>query len=372
MSEKSNFSQDRLYLNNGKGVFSKSNNLPKNLNATNVVKAFDFDTDGDEDLFIGASALSGKYPLSGKSFILENKNGVFKEVTQNINNEFSDIGIVKDILFSDVDNDGDKDLFVVGHWFPITLFENQKGKFIKSKIKDFVTSNGWWNTITEIDINNDGKKEYVVGNLGENNKFHPTKEKPLHIYANNFDDNETFDMVLSKEYKGNLVPLRGKECSTEQNSFINDKTKTYKEFANSTLVDIYGDKALKSSYHKEVYNFSSILIKNNGDKTFTLQKLPNIAQLGPTQSFEVSDINNDGLLDIIGIGAIHESEVETIRYDANIGYILTGTKDGNLVPYKDLNFYNSNNAKKIKKIKIKNADCFIIANNNAAVTIFKK
>ena len=372
VSEKSSFSQDRLYLNNGKGVFFKSKNLPKNLKATNVVKAFDYDNDGDLDLFIGASALSGKYPLSGKSSILENRKGVFKEVAKNINNEFSDIGIVKDILFSDIDNDGDKDLFVVGHWFPITLFVNQKGKFTKSKTTNFDATNGWWNTITEIDIDNDGNKDYVVGNLGENNKFHPSKEKPLHVYANNFDDNQTFDMVLSKEYKGNLVPLRGKECSTEQNSFINDKTKTYKEFANSTLIDIYGDKALKSSYHKEVYKFSSMLIKNNGDKTFTLQKLPNIAQLGPTQSFEVSDINNDGLLDVIGVGAIHESEVETIRYDANIGYILTTTKDGNLVSYKDLNFYNAKNAKQIKRIKIESTDCFIIANNNAAVTIFKK
>jgi len=372
VSEKSDFSQDRLYLNNGKGVFSKSNNLPKNLNATNVVKAFDYDTDGDEDLFIGASALSGKYPLSGKSFILENRNGVFKEVTKNINKEFSDIGIVKDILFSDVDNDGDKDLFVVGHWFPITFLENQKGKFFKSKTQDFVDTNGWWNTITEIDIDNDGNKDYVVGNLGENNKFHPTKEKPLHIYANNFDDNETFDMVLSKEYKGNLVPLRGKECSTQQNSFVSDKTRTYKDFANSTLLDIYGDDALKSSYHREVYEFSSILIKNNGDKTFTLQKLPNSAQLGPTLSFEISDVNNDGLLDIIGVGAIHESEVETIRYDANIGYVLAGTKKGNLKTYKDLNFYNAKNAKQIKNIKIGNANFFIVANNDNTLSVFKQ
>jgi hypothetical protein len=372
VSEKSKFSEDRLYLNNGKGIFSKSNNLLKNLNATNVVKAFDYDNDGDEDLFIGASTLSGKYPLSGKSYVLENEKGVFKDVTKNVIDEFSEIGIVKDMLFSDVDNDGDKDLLVVGHWFPVTIFMNENGTFKKPKTTNFENTNGWFNTISEIDIDNDGNKDYVVGNLGNNNKFHPSKEKPLHIFANNFDRNNTFDMVLSKEYKGNLVPLRGKECSTQQNSFINNKTKTFKEFANSTLIDIYGDKALETSYHKEVYEFSSILIKNNGDKTFTFQKLPNSAQLGPTQSFEITDINNDGLLDVIGVGAIHESEVETIRYDANIGYILVGTKEGNLVPYKDLNFYNSKNAKSIKSIKIGNTMYFIIANNNNELSMFKK
>ncbi|WP_299664935.1 VCBS repeat-containing protein [uncultured Polaribacter sp.] len=372
VSEKNKYSQDRLYINNGKGVFSKSKNLPKNLNATNVVKAFDYDNDGDEDLFIGASSLSGKYPLSGKSYILENKKGVFKETTTTVCNDLSEIGIVKDFLFSDVDNDGDKDLFVVGHWFPITLFINDNGNFEKSITTDFENTNGWYNTIAEIDVDNDGNKDYVVGNLGNNNKFHPSKEKPLHIYANNFDENETFDMVLSKEYKGNLVPVRGKECSTQQNSFISAKTKTYKEFANSTLIDIYGDKALEDSYHKEVHNFSSMLIKNKGNQAFTIQKLPNSAQLGPTQSFEITDVNNDGLLDVVGVGAIHESEVETIRYDANIGYILAGTKEGNLVPYKDLGFYNAKNAKKNKKLKIGNNIYFIVANNDAELSIFKK
>ena len=372
VTENSKFSQDRLYLNNGKGVFLKSNNLPKNLTATNCIRSFDYDNDGDQDLFIGASELSGKYPLHGKSYILENKNGSFKDVTNKIATAFSDIGIVKDILFSDIDNDNDKDILVVGYWFPITIFENQNGKFLKSNIEDFKNSNGWYNNISEIDIDNDGDKDYVVGNLGNNNKFHPTKEKPLHIYASNFDKNQTFDMVLSKEYKGNLVPLRGKECSTQQNSFIKDKTKTYKEFANSTLIDIYGDDALKSSYHKKVYEFSSMLIKNNGDKTFTLQKLPNSAQLGPTLSFEISDVNNDGLLDVVGVGAIHETEVETIRYDANIGYILAGTKEGNLKPYKDLNFYNAKNAKQIKNIKIGNANFFIVANNDNVLSVFKQ
>ena len=129
---------------------------------------------------------------------------------------------------------------------------------------------------------------------------------------------------------------------------------------------------MKSSYHREVYEFSSILIKNNGDKTFTLQKLPNSAQLGPTLSFEISDVNNDGLLDIIGVGAIHESEVETIRYDANIGYVLAGTKKGNLKTYKDLNFYNAKNAKQIKNIKIGNANFFIVANNDNTLSVFKQ
>jgi len=78
------------------------------------------------------------------------------------------------------------------------------------------------------------------------------------------------------------------------------------------------------------------------------------------------------LLDVVGVGAIHETEVETIRYDANIGYILLGTKEGNLKPYKDLNFYNAKNAKQIRNIKIGTANFFIIGNNDDSISIFKQ
>src|SRR5690606_35641628 len=123
-----------------------------------------------------------------------------------------------------------------------------------------------------------------------------------------------YDMILSKYYKGNLVPVRGKECSSEQTPFLNDKIKTYKEFATSTLSDIYGEEKLKEAYHLTAQIFKSVYIQNNGDGSFSVTDLPTTAQVGPTMSFELLDINSDGNFDILGVGAIYEAEVETIRY----------------------------------------------------------
>src|SRR5690606_19105727 len=172
----------------------------------------------------------GKYPLAPKSYILENTNGKFTDVTQKVAPDFSEIGLINDMILSDYDGDGDKDLMVVGEWMPITIFNNDKGLLTKMNIASFQNTEGWWNTISEIDFDNDGDMDYFVGNLGANNKFHPSKEKPLHIYGNNFDNDENYDMILSKTYNGSLVPVRGKECSTQQNPFVSDKIRTYKEF----------------------------------------------------------------------------------------------------------------------------------------------
>nr|WP_315156887.1 VCBS repeat-containing protein [uncultured Flavobacterium sp.] len=370
LSENSPLLQDRLYLNNKKGKFIKSSGLPRMLASSKAVKSFDFDKDGDLDLVVGGHCVPGKYPLVAQSYFLRNDKGVFKDVTATLAPEFSKIGIVNDFIFSDYDNDGLKDLIAVGEWMPITVLKNTNGQFKIINVKEFKDSEGWWNTVSEADIDNDGDLDYFFGNLGGNNKFHPSAKKPLHIYGNNFDQNASYDMVLSKLYNGNLVPVRGKECSTQQNSFVSKKMPTFKSFARSNMNDIYGDKELKQSYHKKVFQFKSGYAVNNGKGSFTFKELPNSAQMGPTMSFVFEDVNKDGFKDVIGSGGIYEAEVETIRYDSNAGYILLGGSKGNLTPYKDLNFYNDENAKQMKLIKIKGKKHLIIGNNNAQLNIF--
>jgi len=363
--------QDRLYLNNGLGNFSKSTNLPKMLTSTKAVTSMDYDEDGDLDLFVAGHLIPGKYPLPPRSYILQNNNGFFTDITKEIAPEFSEIGIVNDIIFSDYDNDNDLDLIVAGEWMPITILKNEGKTFSIANIPSLKNTEGWWNTIAEIDFDNDGDMDYFVGNIGGNNKYHPTEEKPLYIYGKDLEDDENFDMFLSKLYKGNLVPVRGKECSSSQNPFVSQRIKTYEEFANSTLADIYGEKVLESSYHKQATEFESVYLENKGDGNFEIKHLPNYAQLGPTMSFVFTDVNQDKIIDVIGVGAIHEAEVETVRYDSNIGYVLLGDSKGGFKPYKDVNFYNDLNAKKMKLVNIKNRPHLIIANNDRPLTIFK-
>src|SRR5690606_18619584 len=260
---------------------------------------------------------------------LRNDKGKFTDVTDEIAPGLRKLGMVTDAVFTDFDKDGRIDLFVVGEWMPVTCFKNEGGKFTNyTKQLGLDDKTGWWSSITAADIDNDGDMDFIAGNIGINNKFNPSKEKPLYVYCNDFDNNGSLDIVLSKDYKGNQVPVRGKECSTAQMPFLSEKFPTYQSFASSSLSEIYGDDKLQEALFYSANYFQSVFIENKGNGKFEFHPLPVEAQLAPINAIIARDFNNDGNIDLVIGGNYFQTEVETPQYDAGKGLLLKGNGDG--------------------------------------------
>ena len=368
--------KDRVYINDGVGNFSKSlKALPNIYKSSQTVEASDIDGDGDLDLFVGTRLIANKYTYPATSYILINENGIFKKAPKETAVSLQNIGMVTDAVFSDIDNDGDEDLLVVGEWMEIKVLENKSGIFTdnsqKFGIKD--DSRGIWWSITKNDLDNDGDDDYILGNLGKNNKFKATKEHPFKVYANDFDGNGTNDVVLAKYYKDGYVPMRGKECTTQQMPYVGEKFKDFHSFASSKLIDILPEKTVEGALVYEISNFESILLINNNGK-LTAKKLPIQAQISPIKNSFVDDFNNDGFKDILLVGNHYGVEVETVRYDAGYGSILLG--DGKnkfkFLPPSSSGFYIPTDSRAISSIKtINNSKMYLVTNNNDSIALFK-
>ena len=137
------------------------------------------------------------------------------------------------------------------------------------------------------------------------------------------------------------------------------------------MPQIYGSEKLEKASHFVTHSFASILLKNKGNGQFVIEELPSEAQFSPTLGLEVADINNDGFLDVFGVGNVYDSEVETIKYDASKGYLLLGNKEGNFTFSSDKSYYTNKEAKEIKKIIIDGILHFIIVHKNDALTLLK-
>ncbi|WP_343330793.1 VCBS repeat-containing protein [Polaribacter staleyi] len=358
---------DRLYINNGNGKFSKSTTaLPDMVSAGSIAIAKDFDNDGDQDLFVGGRVIPEKYPYAPRSYLLVNNNGKFSIATPNIAPDLEFIGMVTDAVWTDINNDHQVDLIVTGEWMGIEVFINKNGKLIKSN--DYPTlkeSKGWWNKVLVSDIDNDGDKDIIAGNLGTNYKFHASKEQPFHIYTNDFDFNGVEDVFLAKYYNNKEVPVRGKGCTAQQLPHLKNKIKSYNEFANSDLEGILGPR-IKTALHYKVNQFKSGIFKNNGTGNFTFKPFSNHVQKSVINSIILDDINGDNIKDLILSGNNHMSEVETTRADAGTGVFLEGNKKGNYdyIPNKSSGLFADKDVRNMLILDTKKGKLLLIINNN--------
>src|SRR5690606_21182099 len=124
--------QDRLYINDGNGVFQKKESgLPQVLTSKGCIATADIDRDGDLDIFVGGRLVPGRYPVRpGSRIFLNDGNGNFSDATSTLAPDMEKLGMVTDAAWIDINRDGSLDLMVVGEWMPVTIYLNQNGKLI--------------------------------------------------------------------------------------------------------------------------------------------------------------------------------------------------------------------------------------------------
>jgi len=237
---------------------------------------------------------------------------------------------------------------------------------------DLDKTHGWWNTVIATDVDSDGDQDFLIGNLGENYKFRASKEKPFYIFADDFDQNGTNDIFLAKTIDSTLVPIRGKECSSQQIPNLKRKFRTYESFAHADLPSILGEGISKATQYK-AYLFSSIILENQQGKLI-LKKMPKEAQFSTIHGIVSNDYNDDGQQDILVVGNNFDVEIETTRSDASPGFVFFGKPDKTfdvLQPQKS-GIFVPYNVKDVKEIKLASGETgVLITTNNGILRFFK-
>jgi hypothetical protein len=357
--------QDRLYINDGAGIFSKGK-LPTTNSSAACVAAFDYDRDGDLDIFVGGRTVPGKYPTAPQSLILKNDQGIFSNVTQSVAPEFEKIGMVTDLKLADLDQDGKEELIALGEWMPISIFSYDGKKFNNVTTKyGLQNTSGWWNCFALEDFDKDGDLDIIAGNLGENSRIKASKTQPIKIFANDFDGNGSLDAVMTFDYQGKQYPYAGRDHLFLQLPGIKRNFNRYNKYAKADITAILPKEKLASAQVLEAKLMSSVLLKNEGGK-FSITTLLRKAQIAPSHEILTSDFNGDGNMDALLIGNDDGAETESGAYDASNGTLLLGDGKGgfNFSPNKEHGLWANMQARDAVKIKLANGKTMILIANN--------
>ncbi len=365
--DKGNY-QDRLYLNDGNGVFAhKPEALPKIKASGSCVVAADYDSDGDLDLFVGGMIVPGNFPNTPNSYLLENENGKFVDVTNSKAATLQNVGLVSSALWTDYDNDDDLDLIIAGEWMPITIFQNNAGVLTKVAISGLENFSGFWNSLIGKDFDHDGDIDYIAGNHGENTAFKVSDKEPMRVYAKDFDSNSSIDPIITRYLKGKEVPLAPRGELAKQLVAINRIFPTYDQYAEAEMSDLL--KSLDTTQMRvlEVNYLSSSYIENLGNGNFIVTPLAQKAQFSPMFGSGSGDFNYDGFDDVIGVGNYYPTEVISGWYDAGKGVILEGDNHGNFSSrsHTDTGFKVENDARALVSVPLNDSTLLWVASINS-------
>jgi hypothetical protein len=372
-SESSTALKDRLYFNDGKGIFTLSNQMlpgTKRFTSSSTVAVGDIDGDGDLDLFVGEGSKPMKNGVPGDGFLLENDGrGNFTDITNTKAAQLIGIGVISSALLLDIDGDKDLDLIIVGEFMGVEILENQNGQFNKKSPANLSNAKGWWNIIKPADLDGDGDLDFIIGNHGLNSRFKASEEEPIGLFVKDFDKNGLVDPILAR-YKpdGEAYPYGLRHNLIDQIKSLKKVLPDYKSFENASVQDIFGNEALKDAIESRANTLASVVLINNGNFNFSIVELPSQAQMTPIYAIATGDFDKDGDLDIVMGGNLYGVKPEIGKFDASRGIYLKNDGKGNFEEQKyEQGFFLEG---EIRDILVYN-NSIIVSRNQDSLAIFK-
>jgi hypothetical protein len=360
----------RVYLNDGKGQFTRLPNAFANINETiSCIVPNDFNKDGYVDLFVGGRAIPWAYGQMPKSYLLQNDGtGKFKDVTAAHAPALMNAGFVTNAVWFDLDKDGDKDLICSFEWGGIDAWINNNGQFSKKALTD---KKGWWNFILPYDFDNDGDIDLVAGNLGLNNRLKASDKEPVRLYYNDFDENGKKEQVVTYYVQGRELPFANKAELEKQLPVLKKNFLYAENFAKAQLKDLFTAAKLNAAEVLTANYFNNAILINDGNVQFTVLPLPWQAQLTSYRDAVVVNANNDSLPDLLLGGNYYENNVEMGRYDAGWGTILINKGHGQFDVENTNGILIKGQVRHIRKIEVAKKEAFLLARNNDSVMVVK-
>ena len=324
--------QLRLFKNDGKGNFTLDDAAFPNTGLNiSVAIANDFNGDGYPDLFVGSRSFPRLYGVTPESFLFVNDGqGHLRDVAKTKNPDIANIGMVCSAVWADLLGDAQKELIIAGEWMAprIFAFDKAADKFEEQKNTGLQNLFGWWQTVSAADVNGDGKADLILGNIGENFYLQPSEKKPVKLWINDYDQNNSVEKIMTYTVDGKDMPVFLKKDMEDQLPSIKKANLKNEAYSKKPIQELFPGDLLSKSVVKELNYPSSCVAINDGHGKFKVQRLPPMEQLSCVNVIHCMDVNSDGHIDLVIGGNQFGFLPQFERLDASTGDLLINNGRG--------------------------------------------
>src|SRR5690606_14447479 len=364
----------RLYLNNGYGQFTRSaQELPSRRTNISALAPYDFDGDGDVDLFVASRSVPGIYGVNPEHLLLINDGkGTFSDGTDRFAYDLKLAGMITKARWADIDNDQKPDLVTISDWGTPMVFKNS-GRRLTKWSSSLDSLNGWWGALAIHDLDEDGDLDLVLGNAGLNIPYTGTRERPMKLWINDFDENGTIEQITTTHENGHDYPIHMRKEITAQMPGLKKQNLKATDYSKRTIQELFPGGAADKALVRTVNTSASVIAVNEGNGRFSIRELPDRVQWSCVCGISCGDVNNDGHTDLIMGGNFFEYKPQFSRQDASYGHVLLG--DGKLgfkwQPYNSSGIFLREEIRQVETFSDRNGHAYVIvAINNSMPRVF--